>query len=186
MSNFRHRLFLDTEFTELTTNATLLSLALTAETGESFYAEFTDYPKKNIDEWVRNNVLANFILGKNEQNWDNLTDIRVRSNTAEITGILKVWLAQFGIEADSLQIWADCPAYDWVLFCQLFGGSMARPKTIHYMCMDLATLFQEKTGDPDMNREEFISGFAVIDGSKHNALYDAQVCKACYQKLIKQ
>jgi len=34
--------------------------------------------------------------------------------------------------------------------------------------------------DPDINREEY-SG---IEGIKHNALHDAKVIKACYEKLI--
>lgn len=184
MSKFKHKLFLDTEFTELTASATLLSLAITADTGESFYAEFTDYSEKKLSEWVMVNVISHFFLENNNQEWKDLSAIRIRSNATEITGVLKVWLAQFGNEPGSLQVWADCPAYDWVLFCQLFGGSMNRPPAIHYMCMDLATLFQVKMDDPERDREEFIKGFTDLKGLKHNSLYDALVSKACYLKLM--
>jgi len=35
--------------------------------------------------------------------------------------------------------------------------------------------------NPDISREEFIEN--AIEGKKHNALYDAKVIKACYEKL---
>ena len=39
-----------------------------------------------------------------------------------------------------------------------------------------------KNVDPDISREEFIND--SVEGDKHNALYDAEVIKACYEKLI--
>lgn len=43
------KIFLDTEFTGLHQNAALISLAMVAETGEEFYAEFNDYDESQID-----------------------------------------------------------------------------------------------------------------------------------------
>jgi len=51
-------LFLDTEFTGLHQQATLISLALVAEDGQAFYAEFTDYDASQCDDWIQKNVLA--------------------------------------------------------------------------------------------------------------------------------
>jgi hypothetical protein len=79
-------------------------------------------------------------------------------------------------------MWSDCLAYDWVLFCQLWGGAFGVPKNIYYIPFDICTLFKEKGIDPDINREEF-AGLVAGEHDKHNALWDAKVIKKCYEKL---
>ena len=53
------KLFFDTEFTGLHKNTTLVSIGIIAENGMTFYAEFTDYDKEKIDEWLEKNVIQN-------------------------------------------------------------------------------------------------------------------------------
>ena len=131
------KIVLDTEFTSLTQEAQLLSLALVAETGEKFYAELNDYNPDKINQWVRTNVIEHFEMN------DSTTVARVEGSTikckSDKQGVVKYltkWLEQF----DEVQMWADVLANDWVLFCELFGGSMNLPKNLHFMCLDLATL----------------------------------------------
>jgi hypothetical protein len=70
-----------------------------------------------------------------------------------------------------------------VLFNNLFGTAFDIPKCIYYIPFDISTLFLIKGVDPDINREDF-SG--KTEGStKHNALWDAEVIQACYNKLMK-
>lgn len=47
------KLFFDFEFTGLRQNTTPISLGVYAENGHTFYAEFTDYDKDQIDDWLR-------------------------------------------------------------------------------------------------------------------------------------
>jgi hypothetical protein len=56
------KLFLDTEFTGLHQNTTLISIGLIADTGDTFYAELTDYDPDQIDDWLQENVLNNLVL----------------------------------------------------------------------------------------------------------------------------
>ena len=77
-------------------------------------------------------------------------------------------------------MWSDCLAYDWVLFCQLFGGAMKVPSFINYIPRDICTLFEVKGVDPDIDRV----AYAGIKEVKHNALADALLIKACYEKLM--
>ena len=56
------KVFFDTEFTGLHKNTTLISIGLISECGKTFYAEFWDYDKTQIDEWLQTNVLDNLIL----------------------------------------------------------------------------------------------------------------------------
>ena len=45
----------------------------------------------------------------------------------------------------------------------------------------ICTLMKIKGIDPDVNREEF--AWMIEGAEKHNALWDAKVIKACYEKL---
>ena len=48
------KIFLDTEFTGLHKNTTLISLGLVSECGKTFYAEFTDYDQLDFRQFVLN------------------------------------------------------------------------------------------------------------------------------------
>jgi len=168
------RVFFDTEFTGLHQNTTLISIGCIAENGQTFYAELTDYDKDQIDEWLQNNVINN--LSKNSNELHTMADSTVSGNKAKVALALTLWLQQF----DSVEIWSDCLAYDWVLFNHLFGHAFNIPKNVYYIPFDICTLMIVKGVDPDISREEF----AELDGDKHNALHDAKVIKACYEKLV--
>ena len=53
------KIFFDTEFTGLHQHTTLISIGLIAEDGRKFYAEFNDYDKSQVDEWMQENVINN-------------------------------------------------------------------------------------------------------------------------------
>jgi len=178
------KIFLDTEFTGLHQNSTLISLALIAESGEEFYAEFNDFNKKQITEWLTINVMSNCFLNETNQSND-LNKMQIKGDKDEIKSALIIWLNQFGETKNSIQIWADVPHYDWVLFCDLFGGALSIPKQIHYICMDFATFLFLKELDINKPRIELINKKDLPKkGKQHNALYDALITKLCYQKII--
>mgnify|MGYP001271619315 CR=1 FL=1 len=170
------KIFFDTEFTGLHKNTTLISIGLVAENGKKFYAEFNDFDKSQIDEWLQENVVDNLWYDGQRFEWD-YPDYFYWGDTEHIAVKLKEWLLQF----DEVEIWSDCLAYDWVLFNDIFGHAFNIPKNVCYIPFDICTLFKIKDIDPDINREEF----ANIEGDKHNALHDAKVIKACYEKLMK-
>lgn len=171
------KIFFDTEFTGLHQETTLISIGLVSEDGRAFYAEFDDYDKSQVDDWIKENVIDNLLFaGKTEfkledKFWE------IRGAKYQVKKYLEEWLSQF----DTVEMWSDCLAYDWVLFNDIFGHAFDIPKNVYYIPFDICTLMKIKGIDPDINREEF-SG---IDGDKHNALHDAEVIKACYKKLIK-
>ena len=55
------KIFLDTEFTGLHKNTSLISLGMVDERGRTFYAEFTDYDESQCDDWIQKNVINNLI-----------------------------------------------------------------------------------------------------------------------------
>lgn len=172
-------IFLDTEFTGLTQDTQLLSLALLTDDEQSFYAEFTDYDAALLSAWHHEHVLPYLRLQAGtsittQAKWE------VAGDTPTVTRAVSAWLEQY----EQIEIWADCPAYDWVLFCQLFGGALQLPKHIFYLPFDLVTLFKAKGLDPDTDRRAFASLDKQRAGPQHNALVDAQVTRACYQRLM--
>lgn len=191
----RTNLFLDTEFSGLHQSAQLISLALVPEPllpgrSRAFYAELTDYDPTRLSDWHREFVLPNLLLGDESKSLRLASGTHaLRGDSAAVRDALNLWIAPLG----PVEIWADVLAWDWVLFCELFGGSFGIPTNVFYIPFDLATLFR-LLGDPDTSREDFAfpdttaraaalsewGGFAV---PAHNALWDAQVSRACYRRL---
>lgn len=177
----RMRLFLDTEFTGLHQESTLISLGIVSETGISFYAEFTDYDPDQFNEWLEANVLKHLTLnfyGQEYVNVDGDGCVWVRGNSEHIKAQLTVFLKQF----QEVEFWLDYAAYDWVLFCELFGGSMYLPENVYYIPFDLMTLLKMHGVDPDVSRQEFVKD--IYTGSvKHHALEDAKLIYYSFVKL---
>lgn len=168
------RLFLDTEFTGLHQNTSLISFALVSEEGHEFYAEILDYDKSQLDAWLLKNVVNELYLTPGF-NYDGKRTF-VKALRSDVTRELLAWLNNF----DEIEVWSDCLAYDWVLFNELFGGGRQKPNNVYYIPFDICTLFKLKGIDPDISRVEFTDS----DPSGHNALDDARLIRACYVKLM--
>jgi len=162
------KLFFDTEFTGLHQKTTLLSIGIVDENGREFYRELDDYDQSQINDWLKDNVIAKF---KNEGS----------VNMGMLKEDLLEWLKVYDY-GEKIEVWSDCLAYDWVLFCEIFGGAFEVPKNIYYIPFDICTLMKIKGVDPDISREAY-AGFDE-DSSKHNALHDAEAIKICYEKLM--
>lgn len=183
------KLFFDTEFTGLHQKTTLISIGIVAESGETFYAEFTDYNKSQVDDWIKYNVIAKLILPNNPPLNATLSNGFV-GDSEFIKNRLTEWLSQF----ESVQMWSDCLAYDWVLFNNIFGTAFDIPKQVYYIPFDICPLLLQVTGNADISREEYAGQMAnyfdpnewtLMKDKKHNALWDAYVIMACYNNLIK-
>lgn len=169
--------YFDTEFTGLHQNTTLISIGCVTEDGQEWYAELTDYDSRQLNIWLNQNVIAHLWYETGLPDRTPEGQIYVKGKRAYIAEELHAWLSQW----KSVEMWSDCLAYDWVLFCELFGGAFGIPKNVYYIPFDLATLFKVKGIDPDVNREEYAG---LTGGTKHTALWDAKVIKACYEKAV--
>jgi hypothetical protein len=204
------RAYIDCEFTDLRQSAKFISLALITEDDRFFYAEFNDYDETNLSDWVKFYVLGNLLMSPpkpGEQEFFSMSrvdkdtplteknSIQMRGNTVEITIALTEWLEQF----DQLEIWGDYPAYDWVLFCELFGGSLNLPDKIYYIPFDLCTLLKLKGIDPDIGRERCVKDHIQDNPNlmsllgklsitrvffSHNSFYDTLLVRAIVNKLM--
>lgn len=180
-SNPYMKLFLDTEFTALKQDARLISLALVSEEGRYFYAEFTDFDRDTLSDWHKEHVLAHLLLDENTSfDWPT-HGTTLKGDYKIIKEALTTWLSQW----TAIEIWADVPAYDWVFFCELFGGALHIPSQIHFIVRDLATFFHLKGIDANISRFDFAYNKegSELKLPQHNALADAWTCMRCYQQL---
>ncbi len=179
-------IFFDTEFTGLHKNTTLISIGLVAEDGREFYAELTDYDKKQVNRWIDENVIANL---RNLQPLGKPNSPAVWppncycGNTKRIAIELRRWFAEF---KEPVQLISDVCAFDWVLFCNLFGGAFEIPKAVSPAPVDInqmiaAHLQCTPTEAFNVSREELAD---FPDGQKHNALWDAQCIKTIWDKIV--
>lgn len=181
------KLFLDCEFTGLHQGTSLMSIGLVTEDGLlGFYAELADYNPGQVDKWLMEHVLLNLELGDLRMNtprtihWGDMTVRQIRGFFSIVGEELGAWLQDIG----PVQIVGDVLAYDWVLFCQLFGGALNLPPTVYYIPLDLATLLDANGVSADVSRAEY--GGLPAEYQQHNALHDAIAQLACYRKLMKE
>lgn len=190
------KLFFDTEFTGLHKNTTLISIGIVSEDGRTFYCELNDYNESQVNDWIRENVIAKlkfrrpakdedepFAATRHESNPvpNNLYNgysVEFRGTMADLRYQLNTWLNQF---KETCYFWSDCLSYDWVLFNHIFGDAFSIPENVYYIPFDICTLFWALAVDPDVSREAF-SGMKN-GAQKHNALWDAMVIKCCFDKL---
>lgn len=173
------KLFFDLEFTGLHQGTTLISLGIISEDGRQFYAEATDYDRSQVSPWIEENIISKLDpwIGPYQPG-----RVFVKGDREGIAEALREWLSQF----DTVEIWGDVLAYDWVVFCELFevvneDTAERLPRNVYYIPFDIATLMKIKGVDPDISREEF-SGVSTL--AKHNALDDARIIRACYERLM--
>lgn len=194
----RTKLFLDLEFTGLHQATTPISLGIISECGKTFYAEFTDYDRTQLNDWLEENIIPNTWVAINnpitsmgevvsEERW---ADKHVFGSSDYIKPFLEEWLSQF----EKIVIWSDCLSYDWVLFCNIWGHAFSIPENVYYIAMDICTVFEMQGIDPDISREDYceIETFKEertkelhedFKSVKHNALWDAFIIRECYNKL---
>lgn len=107
------RYFFDTEFIDAPPMIYPLSIGIIAEDERSYYAEFRhDEYVQHAGIWVRENVLPKLTEAKK-------TPETIRD---ELTTFIGREPEQHHRRVESPEFWGWFPAYDWVIFCQLFGA----------------------------------------------------------------
>ncbi len=128
-------IFFDTEFTDLSADAKLISIGLVREDGTSYYAELTDtYELEDCSEFVLEHVLPQLDGG----------DARI--TLKELSDILRGWLRGSG---QPVTLVTDSPSWDWHLLQSIFDGDM--PTNINNTPFDANLLFCSSCSEPVQN-----------------------------------
>ena len=189
------KIFFDTEFTGLRKDTTLISIGLVSANGQVFYAEFTDYDKTMVNDWIKENVIKN-LMNRNDPNHGYYVGTK-----EEIRDKLTEWFSQF----DAVELVSDVCHYDMVLLIDLFGSAFDLPGNVCPACYDINQDIARKlnmtlTEAFDVSRENLLWALSnqstkdvltslshnIIDNdTKHNALYDAKIFCLLYLYLNK-
>jgi hypothetical protein len=183
------RIYYATEFTKLSQNSELISLALVSDDGRTFYAEVDGWNREKAimeNPFLIKNVLP-FLIYENDpiyKQTDILQAYKLKDCRLEIARRLQEWLMQFS----AVEFWGDVQSYGWMHLCELFGGAIEFAKlnpNISYISMDVATRLAEHGFDPDTDRKEFARVDDYNDLQRHkagNVLHKAYIIRGCYDR----
>jgi hypothetical protein len=138
--------WLDTEFIEQPCAIDLISIALVAEDGREFYAESSDVDWTKASQWTLQTVRPQ------------LTGEAMSREDIGYAG------RRFTENDKDPVFWGYFPAYDWVVFCWLFGNMDELPFHFPQLCLDIQQWAIE-LGDPELPQQI---------GARHHALADAR------------
>ena len=195
--------YFDCEFTELSRQGQLISIGFTDDHKHQFYAEFNDFDKDNLNEFIKSNVIPalRYDINTTDEKLEvysneGVHNILMKGNKNQIRDKLNEWFKELILynyetngNEDQIQFYTDCYAYDWMLFSELmWGNGFDVPSTFSYIPIDLSTVLWTAGIDPDINREQFLfEDNAEVETPKkfkHNAFWDALIIKHCFDELI--
>lgn len=155
------KLFLDCEFTQLTRDAKLVSLALVSEASHEFYVELTDtYRVEDCSDFVIQTVLPQLDVASHGQ-----TLVEAQTSLLAFLSHLEV----------PLEICSDAPEWDWDFFCQLAYVNHRWPANVANRPTNLIVLFRHLEADDIDN--------VTLPELPHHALLDARLLADLYRRL---
>lgn len=150
-----HSYWFDTEFIEDGVTIKPLSIGIVARDNREYYAEFI-CDKTKANRWVIENVLPH--LGKQQPK----SAEQIKNEIVEFVGPTPVF-------------WGYYVAYDWVLFCQLFGTMIDLPHGWPMLSLDVKQLqYMLDVKDVEMPKQT---------SHEHHALEDARWTKKAWEFL---
>jgi hypothetical protein len=154
--------FIDTEFIEPVEpgEIDLISIALVADDGREYYAISSEFDPSKANEFVKDKVLPKL---DPPETWKS-------------RAVIKQELLDFVIPGDSeIEFWGEYSAYDWVVFCRIFGSMVDLPSGYPYYCNDLIQWMKQL----GLGR----ISVPIDPAEAHSALYDARWNKKAYDWL---
>lgn len=172
-------LFLDTEFTDLSKDGELISLALVEHENRYCYIEFTDHWQQRLQflkqhsnpqyqqqaEWVEENVLPTLYKDSIFQTERPPSgSVNTKCSREEGVTVIKEFLSGY----PEIELVCDVGHFDMVQFVSLFGhANHDLPKNISPAYWDLNQLMASR------QKKSIQEAFDIPRNNNHNALADA-------------
>jgi len=152
------KFFLDTEFIEYPCSIDLVSIGIVSDSGREYYAVSQEFDSSKADSWVKANVLK---------------DLPVRRLRKPKRVIAQEIIEFVHAETTNPEFWGYYAAYDWVVFCWLFGKMVDLPKGFPMYCRDVKQIMDA-------------SGASSLPDpvGAHNALVDAKWTRDLYYHVM--
>jgi 3' exoribonuclease, RNase T-like len=147
--------WIDTEFIEQPFTIDLISIALVAEDGREFYAESSEVDWTKANQWTLQTVRPQL------------------SGEAMSREDIGYAVRRFTDGDKDPVFWGYFPAYDWVVFCWLFGNMDELPFHFPQLCLDIKQWAIE-LGNADLPQQI---------GPRHHALADAKWTRDAWKFL---
>lgn len=188
--------FLDTEFIERGSGypIDLISLGIVAEDGREYYAISTEFKPRAASDWVIENVLKGLppilfsnsgqedLYARSDSRWS--PEVITKNNDLPFSQLEEEGIAQWkpliqikeevlafvGEDTDP-EFWGYYCSTDWVVFYQLWGRLIDKPKCIPFGCEDINS-YRKFLG---LSRKDWPKSLET-DGN-HNALLGAKTVK---------
>jgi hypothetical protein len=171
--------FLDTEFIELAEaqSIDLISIGIVTQDGRRYEAISNEFDPSTASEWVKENVLSKLPPRPGSFNPAEASPRQISESKAwKSRATIKQELLEFIIpDEDGINFWGAWSAYDWVVFCWIFGCMNDLPKGYPYYCNDVIQWMNQL----GLTRESVPPD--PIDA--HNALADALWTRSAWETL---
>jgi hypothetical protein len=171
--------FLDTEFIELAEHQSidLISIALVAQDGRKYYAISNEFDPTTASQWVKENVLSKLPPRPGSFNPAEASVRQISESKAwKSRATIKKELLEFIIpDENGINFWGGWSAYDWVVFCWIFGSMNDLPKGYPYYCNDVIQWINQL----GLTRESL----PPDPVNAHNALADALWTRSAWETL---
>lgn len=150
----------DTEFIEKPCTIELISIGMVNERGQTYYAVSSEFNPDEACEWVKENVLQ-YIEAE--------TPIEERKPKNQIASEILSFVGDDPFP----KFYASYGAYDWVVFCWLFGKMVDLPRHFPMFVRDFRQILN-RYGNPKI---------PLVSRNKHHALSDALDLKNAHEWL---
>lgn len=172
--------FIDTEFIEPDEpgEIDLISIALVDKNGREYYAISNEFDPRKANDYVKQRVLSQLperqenLMQPGEESPRRWEEAKLWKSRATIR---KELLAFVNSDADGIDFWGAWCAYDWVVFCRVFGQMKDLPANFPRHCNDL----MQWTRLLGLNRD-FLPPETTNSG---NALADARWTRDAYDVI---
>lgn len=160
------RYFFDTEFQDTGTSIDLISIGICNDrNNDTLYCVSNEFNLNTCDDWVCANVISK------------LPPPEERVCRREIRKQIKEYTDRNSDLSKPIEFWAYFASYDWVAFCQLFGGMLNLPLYYPQFVRDL------KQEMMNLNISKAALPFRDVN-MQHNALVDALWLRKSYDIVM--
>jgi hypothetical protein len=173
------RYYLDTEFIEFPNTIQLISIGIKSEDGREYYSVSSAYEFDKASKWVIDNVIIPIYKEQSSKEMKSLgVDITnfhkyVGKDLSQIKEDILAFVGFPDYPKGEPEFWTYYGAYDWVVFCWIFGRMIDLPKGFPMYSNDLKQL-SESLGGVNMKSPD----------GEHNALVDAVWNEKYHKKLM--
>jgi len=155
--------FIDTEFSERGPDypIQLISIGIVRMDGSELYRISKEFHERGCNQWVKQNVLPHLEGPRHSRS-------EIRHAIQDFVGV-----------DPSPEFWGYYSAYDWVVFCQIFGAMIDLPRGWPMFCRDIKQLANDR-GNPPFPEKMRLT---MKTSNEHNALHDARWNRLAWQFL---